>query len=816
MWKLSRQMSTTPIAIELADASDRQNFWVQGHSCDVVFHRRSATLLVSFDNLASISERPDTRPWPVWMGPRAEVLGYSILSLQSHQKDWYRTPEPAAQLMHLVKTGFFKGFEHIVFIGTSMGAFAALCFAGLVPGAKVLAFSPQSTLNRKIAQFERRYPYPFRKFDWDSPAYLDAAEYAGQITSGHLFFDPKVTEDKLHAARLETPAIAQISVPYAGHTLIRVLVKSGAFDHLLSHYPRTGEVDAGFFQILRNKRKDPKWVRPFLNDARDMRSAKMFRGAAGLLQRKHGSKYAASLLQGLDSGATPPSQPMNWDAPEPEIRERIPVFICSYNQLTYLRDTVNWFAKHGFRNVTVLDNQSTLLSVLDYFKSADFCSKARLDALGENLGPRRALAHAAKDPATDGGFIFTDPDLTLPDPAAPDMLSQMYSAGKEHKIPKVGLALSIDPDLVDLDRVTYNKRTVGQVKKKYWKDAVEDGVFRATTDTTFFLYVPQEDGPPQFNDMGLRQAKIPAIRFGREGFVALHRPWLFTDTIDDRETQQYFASVDGHSTYVIAQKKAAAESAQNPSPPQLPIGKAASNMKSVLNFALEALHDTLTGRITLIQVGANDGKMADPVFPFIVKGQWRGVMIEPHPLYFKELSARHAERPELQMVNTAIASETGEMELFHLNEDARPRYPRGIRGCASLDRSRMEDALRRGRKRKGTTIEDGDIVSTMVQLRRLDTVLADAALEAADLLVIDVEGHELEVLKSFTASKLGLKMAIVECNGMNRGDEPDIVAALKEAGLASYRVGEDILGLRPGAINVTLSTALELAGLEAL
>jgi hypothetical protein len=72
------------------------------------------------------------------------------------------------------------------------------------------------------------------------------------------------------------------------------------------------------------------------------------------------------------------------------------------------------------------------------------------------------------------------------------------------------------------------------------------------------------------------------------------------------------------------------------------------------------------------------------------------------------------------------------------------------------------------------------------------------------------------VLKSFTASKLGLKMAIVECNGMNRGDEPDIVAALKEAGLASYRVGEDILGLRPGAINVTLSTALELAGLEAL
>ncbi len=809
-------MSAAPKAIELADASDRQDFWVQGRSCDVVFHRRSPTLLVSFDNLASIDERPDTRPWPVWMGPRAEALGYSILSLQSHQKDWYRTPEPATQITHLVKTGFFKGFEHIVFIGTSMGAFAALCFAGLVPGARVLAFSPQSTLNRKIARFERRYPYPFRKFDWDSPSYLDAAEHVSEITSGHLFFDPKVTEDNLHAARLETPAIGQIAVPYAGHTLIRILVKSGAFDHLLSHYPRTGKVDTEFFQRLRNKRKNTKWVRPFLNDVMDRRSAKMFRGAAGLLQRDHGNKYAASLLQSLDSRAAPPSQPVNWEAPEPEIRERIPVFINSYNQLTYLRDTVNWFAKHGIRNVTVLDNKSTLPAVLTYYKSADFGSKARLVALGENLGPRRALAHAAEDPATDAGFIFTDPDLCLPEVPAPDMLRQMYRAGKEHKIPKVGLALSIAPDLVDLDRVTYNKRTVGEVEKKYWKDAVEDGVFRATTDTTFFLYVPQEDGPPRFNDMGLRQAKIPAIRFGREGFVALHRPWLFTDTVDDCEMQQYFESVEGHSTYVIAQKEAAAESAQIPSPPQLPIEKAASSMKSVLNFALQTLCDALSGRITLIQVGANDGKMADPVFPFILKGQWRGVMIEPHPLYFKELSTRHAERPELQLVNTAIASEPGEMELFHLNEEARARYPRGIRGCASLNRSRMEDALRRGCKRKGTTIEDGDIVSTMVQLRRLDTVLADAALEAADLLVIDVEGHELEVFKSFTASKLGLKMAIVECNGMNRGDEVDIVAALKEAGLASYRVGEDILGLRPGAINVTLSTALELAGLEAL
>ncbi|MCJ8336514.1 MAG: hypothetical protein MJH10_20165, partial [Epibacterium sp.] len=611
-------MSAAPTAIELADASDHQAFWVRGRTCDVVFQRRSPTLLVSFDNLASINERSEARPWPAWLGPRAEALDYSILSLQSHQKDWYRTPEPAAQIAHLVRTGFFNWFGHILFIGTSMGAFAALCFAGLVPRAKVLAFSPQSTLNRKIAPFERRYPYPLRKFDWDTPAYLDAAEHVGQIASGHLFFDPKVTEDRLHAARLDAPNLPQISVPYAGHRLIRVLVKSGAFDHLLTHYPRSGQVDREFFERLRNKRKDPKWARPFLNDVRDRRSAKVLRSVAGLLERDHRNKYATRLLGRLDCSAKPSPEPVDWNAPEPEIRARIDVFVNSYNQLTYLRDTINWFAKHGFRNVTVLDNQSTLPEVLTYFKSAGFASKARLYALGDNLGPRRALAHAAQNPSTDAGFIFTDPDLTLPDPPAPDLLTQMYRAGKKHRMPKVGLALSIDPNLVDLDRVTYNKRTVREVEKRHWKDAVEDGVYRASTDTTFFLYVPQPDGPARFNDMGLRQAKIPAIRFGREGFVALHRPWLFSDTVEDHEMQQYFASVHKHSTYVLAQKTAAADAAEPAAPHQVPAKKADAGMKAVLNFALQALCDTLSGRVTLVQVGANDGKMADPVFPFIV------------------------------------------------------------------------------------------------------------------------------------------------------------------------------------------------------
>lgn len=276
----------------LSQAADAGDFWVSGKECDLVATLRSDTLLVTFDNLASINERSETRPWAPWLGVRAETLGYSILGVQSHDKDWYRSSEPPEQIVALQENGFFDRFKNIVFIGTSMGGFAALCFAGLVPRAKVLAFSPQSTLNREIAPFEERYPYPHRKFDWQSPEYLDAALHVGNISSGHIFFDPKVREDNLHAERLQSPNIAQVRIPYAGHTLIRVVIKAGAFEHLLATYPATGQIDSTFFRLMRNKRRNERWAKPFLADVTARGDSRLTRNACNFMFQEHEHRFA--------------------------------------------------------------------------------------------------------------------------------------------------------------------------------------------------------------------------------------------------------------------------------------------------------------------------------------------------------------------------------------------------------------------------------------------------------------------------------------------------------------------------------------------
>ena len=562
-------MATYQHAHSLVAVAHSDSFVHHGDTCDISFTYRSRTALVTFDNLASIDERPDERPWAPWLAKRAAALGYSLIGVQSHQKDWYRTADPAAQLITLRECGFFERFSNVLFVGASMGGFAALCFAGIVPGARVAAFSPQSTLNREIAPFERRYKWPHRKFDWETAAYLDAAQEVSKIPTGHIFFDPFVTEDKLHAQRLSHAGLKLVQIGHADHTLIRTIVKCGALEPLLKRLAEQGTLGSDFWKLMRHRRSDPVWARQFLRAVSRTGKRKLFDRACDLLHDTQGHDFAHRMKRKAKRAAKAnhrlererkAAKPFWTDElSEEALRTTLPVFVNSYNQFSYLRDTVNWFWRHEFKNVCVLDNQSDSPELLDYFKSSDFTSKARVVHLGENLGPRRALAHAAAAADTYRGFVFTDPDLLLPDPCAPDLLKTMIEMGLRHDYVKVGLALSLNPALVDLDRVTFRSKTVEQVERKYWKNKLEEGVFKATTDTTFFAYVPRAGAPAPFNEYGTQQAKIPAIRVGRRGFVAIHRPWLYQDTVPQSELDNYAKTVSRYSTFVRAQRSADAQ-----------------------------------------------------------------------------------------------------------------------------------------------------------------------------------------------------------------------------------------------------------------
>jgi hypothetical protein len=218
------------LAQTAAEAAGMPSFRLSGGLVDAYFVRRGKVLLVTFDNLASVGEYDPPQPW--LMGT-SERLGHSVLGIIARQKDWYRNPDTPALITALRDAGLFKGFSRVVFTGTSMGGFAALVYAALVPGAAVLAFSPQTSLARELVRFERRFPYARRRWDWNTPDFLDAASCLAPGAEVHVAFDPFVPEDKAHFQRLARPGVKAIALPHMGHRALRVLKEIGAVAELI-------------------------------------------------------------------------------------------------------------------------------------------------------------------------------------------------------------------------------------------------------------------------------------------------------------------------------------------------------------------------------------------------------------------------------------------------------------------------------------------------------------------------------------------------------------------------------------------------------
>lgn len=240
------------------------------------------TLAVTFDNLSSIGEYDPPQPWLRW---RMEKAGIPILGIMAQQKDWYRNADTPALIAALRDAGLFARFRRVVFVGASMGGFAALAYAALVPGAAVLAFSPQTTLARSLAPFERRYRYAARKWDWSDPAFLDGAEVGRTGAEVTLVYDPFVAEDRAHARRVLGPNVRHVPVPLMGHRAIRQIKLVGGLQELITGVVLGTPDMPAFWQAFRARRGLVAWQRALVAEAQTRGHAALLPGALAALRR---------------------------------------------------------------------------------------------------------------------------------------------------------------------------------------------------------------------------------------------------------------------------------------------------------------------------------------------------------------------------------------------------------------------------------------------------------------------------------------------------------------------------------------------------
>jgi hypothetical protein len=218
--------------------------------------RPSTRLLVTFDNLSNVNDADVMRePWGFRF---AQDNGLSHLGVMAHVGDWYRDAGLIDRITRLRDEGFFDGYDRVVFAGVSMGAYAALVFASLVPGAHVIAINPQTTLDPDLVPWETRYATG-RRQDWTLPL-ADAAALTQDLGRVNLFLDPYHALDQKHVDRLHGDNLRIFRCRYSSHKTAVFLRKIDALKPVMQHCVFDELTPATFYRLYRGRRALP-WFR---------------------------------------------------------------------------------------------------------------------------------------------------------------------------------------------------------------------------------------------------------------------------------------------------------------------------------------------------------------------------------------------------------------------------------------------------------------------------------------------------------------------------------------------------------------------------
>lgn len=162
----------------------------------------------------------------------------------------------------------------------------------------------------------------------------------------------------------------------------------------------------------------------------------------------------------------------------------------------------------------------------------------------------------------------------------------------------------------------------------------------------------------------------------------------------------------------------------------------------------------------VVQVGANDGIMCDPLRRFLAPGKdrdIRAVLVEPIPFYFVRLNAIYADYPGIALVNAACGAEIGSAPLYFIEpcvaDQMNGQGPANnwAHGQGSFDRRIVEYWIDRNRFRGESYIRNMDTYYASIRSIEVSVIrLADIELSREHcnlLIVIDVQGFELDVIR---------------------------------------------------------------------
>lgn len=169
-----------------------------------------------------------------------------------------------------------------------------------------------------------------------------------------------------------------------------------------------------------------------------------------------------------------------------------------------------------------------------------------------------------------------------------------------------------------------------------------------------------------------------------------------------------------------------------------------------------------------IQIGSADGKSGDPIYSFVVKYQWRGILVEPIPYLYEKLKENYKNQDRLFFENVAISSEAGDKNFYYIKSqnpesESTPWYER----LGSLNREHLTKHVDKIKKR---IPGDNLIIREKVKCHNIDFLLNKYNVQKINLLHIDAEGYDYEIIKMIPFHKIKPDMIFYEEKHLGPGD----------------------------------------------
>ncbi len=162
-----------------------------------------------------------------------------------------------------------------------------------------------------------------------------------------------------------------------------------------------------------------------------------------------------------------------------------------------------------------------------------------------------------------------------------------------------------------------------------------------------------------------------------------------------------------------------------------------------------------------IEIGGFDGVTGSNTYYFEKLG-WDCIIVEPIPELHRKILANR----KCTTLNYAVSDRAGETDFF---------VAEGVETLSSLspDKERIRQ-------------EQGVLNKIRVKTRTLDSILEEFNFNKIDFITIDVEGHEMEVLKGFSLSKYKPEIVIIEDGSF--GFDSTVRRHLERQGYVRFRI----------------------------